>query len=183
MITYLSTLTKLRYLFIGFHSPSSRPDQRDTDRPPPTCTVLLTLTQFCFHGVSEYLEDFVSRIDAPHLSFATITFFNQLLFDIPQLPRLIGRTKKLKSPNRATVVFNSDDVVITLYSLRRKKKGHEILTLRISPRESDRQVSSLAQMCSLSSPLLSHVERIDIHEGDSSQPGWHWDDDMDHAQW
>ncbi|KAH9996403.1 hypothetical protein BJV74DRAFT_795063 [Russula compacta] len=122
IVTYLSTLTKLRYLFIGFHSPSSRPHQRDIDRPPPTRTVLLTLTQFCFHGVSEYLEDFVSRIDAPHLSFATITFFNQLIFDIPQLPQLICRTEKLKSPNRATVVFNGDDVVITFYSLGRKKK-------------------------------------------------------------
>ena len=64
IVTALAVLANLKTLTVGFKSPLSLPDS--ARRPPPVKrTVLLALTRFKFKGVSEYLEDFVTRIDAP----------------------------------------------------------------------------------------------------------------------
>ena len=65
MVMSLSRLTRLRFLRLGFKSPQSRPGQERRRLPPPARTVLPSLTSFLFRGVSEYLEDLVSRIDTP----------------------------------------------------------------------------------------------------------------------
>lgn len=96
MVTSLSTLTKLETLHLGFRSPLSRPDQTGHRLPPLTRILLPVLTSLWFRGVSEYLEDLVSQIDAPLLDDVIITFFNQLVFDTPQLLRFVSRTESLK---------------------------------------------------------------------------------------
>src|SRR5713101_2341618 len=41
--------------------------------------------QFHFKGVTEYLEELVTRIDTPRLNCTNITFFNQINFDCPRV--------------------------------------------------------------------------------------------------
>ncbi|KAH9979422.1 hypothetical protein BGW80DRAFT_1455141 [Lactifluus volemus] len=114
MVRGISTLTRLTHLNIGFESSASRPDQR-TRRPPLlTRTVLPALTAFKFCGVSEYLDDLVAQIDAPLLEDVDITLFNQLIFDIRHLPQFIGRTPRFISCKKAEMVFDDDNVVISL---------------------------------------------------------------------
>jgi hypothetical protein len=98
-------LANLKTLTIGFKSPLSFPDS--ARRPPPVIrTVLPALTRFKFKGVSQYLEDFVARIDAPLFDSVWITFFHQLVFDIPQLARFMKRTTRFQALNQAHVDFD-----------------------------------------------------------------------------
>ena len=62
-------------------------------------SVLPALTLFEFKGVSEYLEGLIAWIDPPppHLAKLRIAFFMELIFDVPQLNRFIGRTGRPRS--------------------------------------------------------------------------------------
>jgi len=70
MVAFLSTLRRLERLIIEFQSPSPPPTHSTSQRDAilSTRAVLPALVYFRFKGASEYLEDMVSRIDAPMLS-------------------------------------------------------------------------------------------------------------------
>jgi Leucine-rich repeat (LRR) protein len=97
MVTGLSVLTNLEFLTLSFLSPSSRPDRRS--QPPLLLTRidLPALTKLEFQGISECLEDFLAQINTPVLTATKITFFNRVIFDIPQLFNFISRTEVLGS--------------------------------------------------------------------------------------
>jgi hypothetical protein len=176
MTTCLSSLTRLKQLCIGFESPRSRPP-REGRHPPPTRSILPALTKLRFIGVSKYLEDLVTRIDAFLLNHLDITFFNQLIFDTPQLVRFMSRTPKLKAYDEARVIFSDSHTTIALPGRDNQLK------LGISCRQSDWQLSSLVQVFTSSFPqaLILTVERLCILEYESSQPCWQ--DDIEHNQW
>ena len=177
MATSLSVMTRLETLGIGFESPRSRPDNKSR-RPPPLRRILLpVLAVLTFKGVDKYLEDLVARIDAPRLANVFITFFHQLIFDTPQLSQFISRTPKLKAHDEARVVFSEGHVSVTLQQTFGGR-----LQLGISCRQSDWQLSSLAQVCSSSFPpaLISAVEHLYIQSGFL---GMHWQDDIENSQW
>jgi hypothetical protein len=180
MVTCLSSLTQLESLGLQFRSPRPRPD-RSTRRPPTlTRAILPALTSLQFYGVSEYLEDVVARINAPLLHDVGMTFFNQLTFNIPQLPQFVRLAKRLGSPNRAQVTFYGCSVVVRLSSEAGTVDNTQV-TLEISCRAIDWQLSSLAQVCTLFVPYFPTLERLDISEGQYPPP--HWQDDMENAQW
>jgi hypothetical protein len=177
MVRCLSTLTRLEDLFIGFKSPLSRP-VRESRRPhPPTRSALLTLTTFLFEGVSEYLEDFVARIDAPLLHRLDITFFHQLIFDNPQLVQFYARTPNIQPGVEARIDFFNCYVEITSWT----NSGRIIL--KISCGQSDWQLSSLAQVCSspLSEAFIPKVERLYIYANEFNR--FRWQDDIEDSQW
>jgi hypothetical protein len=89
MATCLSAMTNLHTFHLGFSSPRSRPNRANRRLPPLKRVNLPALTLLTFKGISAYLEDFVSWINAPVLHDIDISFFNQLTFDIPQLPLFI----------------------------------------------------------------------------------------------
>jgi hypothetical protein len=174
MATSLSALAKLKTLKIGFVSPRSHPGQPS---PPRSIrTILPALKVFVFRGVSEYLEDLTSRIDAPLLSYLHITFFNQLIFNTPRLCAFIGHAKNLKSQSQAHMTFRRDAV-----ELFRMTPGHLGLKLTILCKASDWQLSSLAQVCD--SPFLSlfNLERLKIYEYPYLPR--HWLEDVENVQW
>ena len=76
MVAALSTLTNLKYLWLIFKSPESCPDSETRRLPPSTRSVLPVLAYFYFKGVTEYLVDLVTDIDAPPLNKLSIRFFN-----------------------------------------------------------------------------------------------------------
>lgn len=180
LATGLSALPRLTWLIIKFSSPTPPPD-RTYPRPlPVTCAVLPSLTFLTFRGIAEYLEDLVARISAPLLDLVNTSFFDQLTFDVPQLFRSIGSSRKLRSPKRATVSFYHSFAKI-VFGPREGKAGPRHFSLRILCGGSNRQVSSLTRICNQSLPLLSRVERLDVKGGSCLQPGWHGD--MNSAQW
>ena len=177
MVTCLSALTGLNHLSIGFESPLSRPPWEGR-HPPPSRSVLPALTNLTFVGVSEYLEDLVTRIDAPLLNRLYITFFLQLIFDTPQLTQFLIRMPKLKTYDEAHVMFSDSYATILLPG------GDNLgLELGISCRQSDWQLSSLARFCTSSFPqaLIPTMEHLYILEDASPQPLWQ--DDLENNQW
>ncbi|KAN0123249.1 hypothetical protein V8E52_003202 [Russula decolorans] len=180
IVACLSTLTRLKTLIVEFKSPQSRPDPEHRRPPPVTLTILPALRDFKFKGVSEYLEDLVARIDAPLLHSLAITLFHQLIFETPHLSQFFSRTLKSKALNDARIVFEERAVQVSL-PLTSGMSPDETLSLGISCRESEWQLSSLAQVFTLTSPLFSSVERLYISEDRYWPP--HWQDDTEGAQW
>jgi hypothetical protein len=129
-----------------------------------------------FKGVGEYLEVLVARIDAPLLSNLNITFFHQLIIDTPLLAQFISRAQNFKAYDEAHVSFSASRSFVTLP----RSIGEEV-QLRISCRQPDWQLSSLAQVCnsSFSQALIPTSERLYVAEdGDL-----HWQDDIESGQW
>jgi hypothetical protein len=175
MVDCLSTLTRLKELDLTFKSPRSRPDQESRRPPLPTRTLLPSLTDFSFDGASDYLEDFVARIDAPLLNRVTIEVFHQVTFDTPQLAQFISRIPHLRARDEARVLFSDDKVSITLPG-----PVDEGLDLEVRCGQLDLQLSFVAQACIRSFPqaLIITVERLYI---------WYWPDDrpdnVENSKW
>ncbi len=158
----LANLNMLASLSIEFQYPQPLPGPALPHSPPRTRTLAVfpALAILFYKGESEYLEGLVSQIDAPRLSYAFIRLFNQLLFEISELPSFISRTEKLRSLNRAEVFFDGQAVGIGFYGPETKVSRN--LTVRIGCTPSDWQLSSLAQLCNQSTSLLAGVEQLDI---------------------
>ena len=169
MVASLSTLTKLEVLDLRFRSPRSRAVRENRHPLSLTRVVLPTLTYLQFRGDSEYLEDIMSRIDAPLLDNMNIIFFNQLVFNTPQLRRLISRTGKFKAPDCASIQFDDDDVTISLF---------DRLCLCISCKPSDWQLSSLVRLYNSALSPLPTLESLVIRNHRK-----YWQDDMENIQW
>ena len=103
MVATLSVLSSLRSLFLHsqsqFHRPC--PDRKNRSLLPPKSFIMPAL------GLTEYLEDLVTSIDAPQLGNRDmdITFLNPTNFDCPQLARSIDCTTALRPCGEAQVRF------------------------------------------------------------------------------
>ena len=104
-----------------------------------------------FKGVSDYLEDLLSQIDAPLLHKVDVVFFN----DIPQLDRFIDRLGNFEMPTQADIVFLEGSVLITLPDSESAWTSKQTrLAMEITCGEPDWQMSSLGQTCGPSFPLV-----------------------------
>ena len=179
MVISLSGLPRLKFLYLGFKSPQSRPDQERRRPPPPSLTVLPALTSFLFRGVSEYLEDLLSRINTPQLDQLFITYFHQLIFDTPHLTQFISRIPTLKAHDQvqARLVFSERHVGVIFPRILRG-----VFALRILCDDLDWQLSSLVQICISSLPqALTSTDNLFIVEKSDSQA--HRPDDIENSQW
>jgi F-box-like len=113
MVALISVLPSLETLSLEFQSPQSRPDWEGRSLPPPKRSILPALDEFHFKGVTEYLEQFVTRIDTPQLDGVDITFFNQIDFDCP-LAQFINCTPTLRARDEAHVQFDDSTASVTL---------------------------------------------------------------------
>jgi hypothetical protein len=178
MVNALSTLTSLKDLHLGFQSPLSLPDLATRRPPPPKRFVLPVLTYFGFKGVGEYLEDLVVCIDVPRLIQLYITFFNQILFDTPQLIQFIGRTPALKAPEEARVIFEDGAAMVDFSS---RSSDYEDFGVKVLCRNLDWQVSSLEQVCTRCLPPFSSLEDLYFYESPYSQSNWQ--DNTENSLW
>ena len=175
MVTCLSVLTRLKSLEIGFKSPWSRPDWNSRRPSPQTRTLLPNLSLLWFIGVSEYLEDFVCRIDAPLLDKLHITFFHKPLFYTAQLTQLISRTPKFETHDEAHVGFSDWRISVTI---PQASGGRLYLGILRGAQDLSWEPLFLAQVCSSSFPwaLVSMVEDLYILEYGRSGLSWQDDD-------
>ena len=180
MVTYLSALTSLKWLQLGFESPESCPDLET--QPPflPTRFVLPTLAEFWFKGASEYLEEFLARINAPQVYQLSIMFFNDIHFDASELIQFISRTPKLGVYDEAWLIFDGRRALVRLEP-RPKPSNHRMVEVNILCKVSDWQLSSLAQICTLSLHPLLTMENLYIYE--DLYPQLDWKDDIENTEW
>jgi len=176
MAACLAALPNLEYLSIGFRSTLSRPSQ--ITPPPRTRMVLPALTQLSFYGVSEYFEDFVAQIDTPLLNYLDVTFFMDLIFDIPRLRHFIGRAERLKPFDQAWMGISDEG--IRLSDSRRSLRGFSLQILCERP---DWKLSSMVQIFGQQLPLLSHVEQLDVSQFHDSNIDWIHNPNMVSSLW
>jgi hypothetical protein len=168
MVTVLIMLTGLNILMLGFESTQSFPDRASRRPPPSTRSVLPVLTVFSFKGVSEYLEDLVADIDAPQMERLFVTFFNDIVFDPPQFMQFISRTPMSRSLEEAHVTLDDGIAGVTFLSRTPVYRRINVKTL-CTGLDSDGQVSSLEQVCTLCLPRLSTLEALYIYKRPNSQ--------------
>jgi hypothetical protein len=177
LVTALSTLVQLESLTVGFHSPASSPPSSITP-PPAQCITLPSLTFLDFHGTSEYLEEFVARIDLPSLCNIAIKLFNQIFFELPRFYQFIPHLNMLGSPTEVYVTHAADLVSVSLF--QGGKFWSEKCVLGTSCRRLDWQLSFVAQISTQLSPLLSSVRSLSIKEDLALPSG---EEDVDSTQW
>ena len=182
LVNGLSALTQLQSLKLYFIVSTSHVDQSDARQfpPSPNHIILSSLTEFQFQGAGEYLEDLVVRLDTPSLQSLGITFFDQPVFEIPQLSLFIGRIKQLRSPHGASIQFSVKDVAIT-QQFQESPNGPEI-RLQLSCRDLGRRVASFAHICRQLFPFLLNVERLSI-KAFLLLPTRRQQDQIDPTQW
>jgi hypothetical protein len=181
MAACLSMLTSLNTLRLEFESPQSCPDQENRRSPPPTRSILPTLTMFLFKGVYEYLEDLVSWIDSPRLYQLSTTFFNDIDFNTPELNQFINRTPTLGAHDEARLIFHSREAQVRLLPFQTGPSDQRMVEVKILCLVSDWQLSSLAQICTLSLHLFLTMENLYIHEDLYAPPNWK--DGIENTEW
>src|SRR5712672_2679619 len=115
LVSSMSALSHLKSFKIHFASPTSQQDPTNARSPLISTNhiALPALAEFRFRGASEYLEDLVARLDTPCLQQLSIAFFDQPVFEIPQLSLFIGRTEGLTSPRKTSIQLWVRDIAIT----------------------------------------------------------------------
>jgi len=174
MATCLAALPNLKHLTFGFRSPLSRPVQ--ISPPPLTPAALSTLAHLSFSGASEYLEDFLARIDTPLINRLVVAFFMDLIFDILRLCGFARRIERSKPLKQANIEFSGPVIKITFGSPTR-------FALEIRCERPDWQLSSMVQVFSQQLPILSHVERLELRESPWEYIRWKDDPDLDSLLW
>ena len=177
MVACLTMLTYLHIFELEFESPQSCPDQETRRFPSPTRSVLPYLGSFSFKGANEYLEELVARIDTPRLSRLSTTFFNDIDFDTPELIQFISRKPEFGAFDQARLIFDYHKAIVRLQS----PSDNRMVQVRILCEVLDWQVSSLAQICTLSLHFFSTMETLYIH-GDPRLP-LNLKDDIEDAEW
>ena len=166
MVVALSTLTRLETLLLTFKSPRSYPHLAGRCPPPSTRSVLPVFTLLRFKGASEYLEDLVACIDTPQLFILDIAFFNDIIFDTPQLVQFISRIPKSRTLETAHIAIRDDGARVYFSS---PMSDYGELNVGILCKGLDWQLSSLGQVCASCLPLFSTLEDLYIREYSRSQ--------------
>jgi len=115
-------------------------------------------------------------MDTPLLNELDVTFFMDLIFEIPRLRHFIGRTERLEPLNKAVMEFHDREIWITVGFLYRFR-------LQIRCERLDWQLSSMVQIFGQQLPLLSHVEQLEIFQPSYGHIQWIDNLDMDSSIW
>ena len=163
MVNMLSPLTRLKAIHLNFLDCPHFVIHGASQRPSVLARVILpALATFSFSGLDRsYLEEVVSRIDAP-LDCIDVTLFNQPVFDIPLLRDFISRTKIFNAPHRADTSFSNGNASISLFR-RKRDIDFKVLELTIFYDDNSHLSSRLRSCSSFLLPLLS-LERLSIYD-------------------
>jgi hypothetical protein len=175
MATSLSGLTRLMSFSIRFKKGRIQGRAR---LPSLTHALLPALTMFQFRGLNEYLEDLLARIDAPQIKRLFIRLFLQPIFDIRQV---ISFSRPLGPFDRATVTFDPSTILIQLD--QSEGRAPSTMELKIGQRTPGQQLSSLVQICTQSSSLLSSVTELKITDSGPFSELVNEEDLMNDPQW
>lgn len=175
----LSEMTQLETLSLHF---LSLPPRRSFVSLPPQSgerVVLPYLTSFTYRGTSKYLDNLVSRTDAPRLEHIDIRYFFQPTMDASQLGRFIERIEVQTSLSQADIITSANNISLSFSKPGQEPEARPSLVLQISCEQLDWQLPSMAQICNQFSPFLSRVRdlRIDSTQSLSGRG------DVDCEQW
>jgi len=180
LVTILSSMNYLKELVMRFLPPASRLTTNMDSPPPLERSTRHFLISLDFYGASEYLEAFVARTHMPALTTLTIRFFNQAIFEIPQLYGFISRVEQLESFDEVSIAPTREAVAILFQ--RKGKHSYEPVRciLSVPCRQLDWQLSFTTQIFNQLSLLLSSAKLLIIDQRHAISTGR---EDVDSAQW
>jgi len=179
----LSLLPQLERLEIAFSSPVPNPDFESQllKTPIVTYATFPNLRFLSFSGISAYLEALLPYLTTPLLETLSIHFFNQLNFSVPCLLQFMMTTEDFKFSS-VRFVFNYRAVFVLVYSSEGVSPRLCDLHVQVTCGQLDQQVSSVAQIFNILSPLFSAVVELtlDYREHTSSS---HQHNQADRIRW
>jgi hypothetical protein len=122
------------------------------------------------------LEDLVTGIDAPQLNRLSIDFFNDSVFDTPELIRFINRTPMSSALENVHTVLENGTARVSFRS-----QSDDFVEVSILCEGMDWQLSFLEQACTLCLPFLPTSRDLYIHEFQYSEPDWK--DNIENREW
>ena len=162
LATGLAATTRLKHLVILFLPPMLK-NMRITASSPQNRAVLPALTDFQFRGDVDYLENLVTRIDAPSLEKFTATLFEQSSFDIPHLSRFISRAKAFRSPHHTSIELSDAEITFTHdFHLSPASRSSGNFKLHVSCDELDLQMPTLVHISRQLTALFASPEQLDV---------------------
>jgi hypothetical protein len=139
---------------------------------------------FSFKGVNKYLEEFVARIDAPQLYRLSITFFSAYQLQTPELNQFISRTPTLRGYDEARLMFLTHGVQFRLRPFQPRPSNRRKVEVKFLCQVPDREVSTLARICTLSLPLHLLLTMEDLYiDGTLSSPLIFSEDEIENTEW
>jgi hypothetical protein len=181
VLQMLSHLPQLQILQISFSSPILDHDfERELLHMPIITDVTLpNLRWFSFWGISTYLEALLPYMTTPLLQTFIIHFFNQPSFSVSRLLQFLTTTKNLRFSG-AKFLFHHEEVAAFLCSRvgdRVSKFNVEVICEHL-----DSQVSSMAQIFNVLSPLFSTVMDLTLdYKVQNSLSEWR--NEADRTKW
>ncbi len=165
LLQLLLLLPQLEGLEIGFSLPVPNCDLKRQllETLTITYTILPNLHFFVFWGVNAYLEALLPHMATPHLEWLSIQFSNQLTFFVPHLLQFMLTTENLRFSS-ARFMFHHRAVSVVLFSVGSGMPPP--FAIDVTCRHLDWQVSSMAQIFNILSPLLSAVVDLSLVYGE-----------------
>ena len=162
MVVCLASLTKLKFLQIGFLSELTASYDR-IHLPPVTRTVLPALTSFQFEADSAYLEEFVTQIDSPQLNRIIIKYLNAALdLRVAQLFMFIDRSDALEKAKYAAVTFSVSSITFETYLFPESYPDWCHISPSIHRLVIARHIPDIDEVFGQSSKMLSHVIHLKL---------------------
>ncbi len=163
LLRRLSLMRQLEILGISFQSPAPNLNSEVQLLDIPYITqVMITLPNlrwFGFQGTNNYLEALLTKMDTPLLEKLQITFFNETTFDVPYLLQHMS-TERFRF-NYARCCFYEEGVAVWVFPDEGARTY--AFCMHVICEHFDRQLSSVAQIFHLLSPLFSGVDHLIIH--------------------
>jgi hypothetical protein len=113
--------------------------------------------------VIEYFEVFVAGINAPRLYRLSATFFDDVDFGTPELNQFISRTPAFGTCDEARFIFDTHVFLIRLCQSHPEPPACDRTMVEVEI-FTDRQLSTLAQICTFPLRPLSTIKNLYIYE-------------------
>ena len=177
----LSMTIKLQSLRIHFlpYASNVLKDTRSAERPVMARAILPILSEFQFSGDGAYLEDLISKIDAPSLEQLNITLFEPDSFESLQLFQFINRTKSLASPHQMSILLLGDEILVANHFHPSPLTSHFLLQITSEEVE---LLDTLPQVLTRVLALLSGVQRL-VMKSFLPSSSWLDPEDLDSPLW
>jgi hypothetical protein len=164
LIQWLSLMPHLEMLAIAFHTESLDLNPEFEQQPllnsTRTHATLPDLRYFLFKGSSAYLEALLPRMATPLLEKFHIEFVNDPPHSVPCLLQFISAREDARF-SRATLSFEDDKVRVV--TKPREASWKRVFSMALFWYDLDWQVSSLADLLNVLSPVLAAVEHLNLN--------------------
>jgi hypothetical protein len=177
MATCLSPMKHLKSLKLKFNNNDNSPSLTAEQHPPSlTRIVLPALTSLSIHCTSEFLEGFVSRLDAPSLEEmdTELPRYDVPVSNITELPRFISRIEMFETFDKADIHIRdpkNGGIELIFSEQESSVAGAELTSLTLTFTQSRGQIrlfdhdssQSTPAVCSFLPPL-SRFKYLMLHE-------------------